>query len=63
MVYIGIKSIFNTELFEAMYDIAMDTLKMYNAKSFYDKRVYNKLIETFSQKNTDWFLYNFYRID
>lgn len=63
MVCIKVKNILNTELFEAMYDIAINTLEFNNANSFYDKRVYDKLIETFGQKNTDWFLFNWYRID
>ncbi|WP_446899693.1 hypothetical protein ACSVC9_07390 [Clostridium sp. LBM24168] len=61
MMYI--KETTNTELFEIMYDIAVSTLKIYNAKSFYDKNVYEWLIKVFGHKKTEWFLYNCYRVD
>lgn len=51
------------ELFNIMYDIASITLTMYNAKSFYDKKVYNWLIKAFGYEKTEWFLYNYYGID
>lgn len=51
------------EIFEIMYDIAMDILREYNANSFYDLPVYEKLIKFFGWESADLFLYNVYRID
>jgi hypothetical protein len=58
-----IKETADTELFEIMYDIALSTLKIHSAKSFYDKNVYEWLVKVFGYKKTELFLYNCYRLD